>query len=113
MHTARFRSVRNLLLAAALSLGVAGCETALDIFDKFDFSSASKKPLAGDRRAVFPAGVPGIEANAQPAQPTNANVPLSMAPQTPAAPEATPGQPAGPRATQRRKNPADAWDGTR
>jgi hypothetical protein len=114
MHAARFRTVRNLLLAAALSLGVAGCETAMDFFDKFDFASASKKPLAGERRAVFPTGVPGIEANPQPAQPTNANIPLSMAPQTPAtAPETTPGRPAGPRATQRRKNPADAWDGTR
>ena len=111
MRAVRFRIVRNLLLAAALALGVAGCETALDIFDKFDFTNASKKPLAGERRAVFPAGVPGIETNPQPAQPTNANVPLSMAPQTPAtAPEATPGRPASP---QRRKNPADAWDGTR
>ena len=54
--------------------------------------------------------------NAQPAQPTNANVPLSMAPQTPATPpEATPGQPANPRAprTQQPKSSGDAWDGTR
>jgi hypothetical protein len=117
MHAARFRIARNLLLAVALSLGVAGCETALDIFDKLDFASSSKKPVPGERRPVFPAGVPGMETNAQPAQPTNANVPLSMAPQTPAtAPQAAPGQPADPRAprtAQRRKNPADAWDGTR
>lgn len=117
MRAARFHIVRNLLLAAALSLGVAGCETGLDIMDKFDFWSSTKKPIAGERRAVFPAGIPGIEYNAAPAQPTNANVPLSMAPQTPATPpQATPGKPANPRAprtAQQPKNPADAWDGTR
>ena len=122
MRAARFRITRNLLLAAALSLGVAGCESATDIFDKLDFMSTAKKPVPGERRPVFPAGVPGIEANAQPAQPTNANVPLSMAPQMPATPpEATPGNPAGPKPTsprgprtaQQPKNPADAWDGTR
>jgi len=115
MLTTRFRIARNLLLAVALSLGVAGCETGLDIMDKLDFMSSNKKPIAGERRAVFPAGVPGIETNAIPAQPTNANVPLSMAPQT-TAPAAAPGQPANPRArrtAQQRKNPADAWDGTR
>lgn len=117
MRAARFRIARNLVLAAALSLGVAGCEGAFDIFDKLDFMSSTKKPVPGDRRAVFPAGIPGIEYNAAPAQPTNANVPLSMAPQTPATPpEATPGRPANPRApraAQRPKNPVDAWDGTR
>jgi hypothetical protein len=117
MSTARFRIVRNLLLAAALSLGVAGCESVTDIFDKLDFMSSTKKPVPGERRPVFPAGIPGIEYNAPPAQPTNANVPLSMAPQTPATPpEATPGKPATPRAprtVQQPKNPADAWDGTR
>ena len=117
MRATRFRIARNLLLAAALSLGVAGCESSLDIFDKLDFWSSTKKPIVGERRAVFPTGVPGIEANATPAQPTNANIPLSMAPQTPAtAPEATPGRPANqrtPRTAQRPKNPADAWDGTR
>lgn len=117
MRAVRFRIARNFLLAAALSLGVAGCEGGLDILDKLDFMSSAKKPVVGERRAVFPTGVPGIELNAAPAQPTNANVPLSMAPQTPATPpEATPGRPANPRAprtAQQPKNPADAWDGTR
>jgi hypothetical protein len=117
MRAVRFRIARNLLLAATFSLGVAGCEGALDIFDKLDFMSSAKKPVVGERRAVFPTGVPGIELNAAPAQPTNANVPLSMAPQTPAtSPEATPGRPANPRAprtAQQPKNSADAWDGTR
>ena len=117
MRAPRFRTARNLVLAAAFSLSVAGCESATDIFDKLDFLSSPKKPLVGDRRAVFPTGVPGIETNPAPAQPTNTNVPLSMAPQTPATPpEATPGRAAGPRAprtAQQPKNPADAWDGTR
>ncbi len=111
------RAARNLLLAAALSLGVAGCESSLDILDKLDFMSSQKKPIVGERRAVFPTGVPGIDTNPAPAQPTNTNVPLSMAPQTPATPpEAAPGRPAAPRAprtAQQPKNPADAWDGTR
>jgi hypothetical protein len=117
MRAARFRIARNLLLAAALSLVVAGCEGGLDILDKLDFLSTPKKPVPGERRPVFPAGIPGIEYNAQPAQPTNANVPLSMAPQTPATPpEATPGRPANPRAprtAQQPKSSGDPWDGTR
>lgn len=117
MRAARFRIARNLLLAAALSLGAAGCESATDIFDKLDFMSTPKKPVPGERRAVFPTGVPGIETNALPAQPTNANVPLSMAPQTPATPpEAAPGKPATPRAprtAQQPKTSGDPWDTTR
>jgi hypothetical protein len=117
MRPARLRIARNLLLATALSLGAAGCESGLDIFDKLDFFTPEKKPVPGERRAVFPAGIPGIEYNAPPAQPTNANVPLSMAPQTPApTPEATPGKPANPRASrtaQQPKSSGDPWDGTR
>ncbi|HEY8268274.1 MAG TPA: hypothetical protein VIG34_06395 [Xanthobacteraceae bacterium] len=110
------RAARNLLLATTLSLGLAGCETGLDLLDKLDFMSSQKKPIVGERRAVFPTGVPGIDTNPAPAQPTNTNVPLSMAPQVPATqPEATPGKPAprAPRTAQQPKNPADAWDGTR
>ena len=117
MRTVGFRTARNLLLAAGLSLGVAGCESGLDVLDKLDFWSSTKKPVPGERRPVFPAGIPGIEYNAAPAQPTNANIPLSMAPQAPAtAPEATPGRPAAPRAprtAQKPKNSGDPWDGTR
>ena len=124
-RAAQFHVARNLLLAAALSLAVAGCEGGLDILDKLDFLSSQKKPVPGERRPVFPAGIPGIEYNAPPAQPANANVPLSMAPQTPAVapaaapapatpPAATPAQPAaGPRTAQQPKNPGDPWDGTR
>ena len=115
MRAARFRSARNLLLAAALSLGLAGCESGA--LDFLDFMSPSKKPVPGERKPVFPAGIPGIEYNAPPAQPTNTNIPLSMAPQTPATPpEAAPAQPANPRAprtAQKPKTSGDHWDGTR
>ena len=50
-----------------LSLGLSGCETA-DVFDKVtetvhDFNpfGTAKRPLPGERRAVFPTGVPGVE----------------------------------------------------
>ncbi len=114
MRAARFRSARHLLFAAALSLGLAGCEGGLDFLD---FMNPTKKPVPGERKPVFPAGIPGIEYNAPPAQPANANIPLSMAPQTPATPpEATPAQPANPRAprpAQKPKTSGDPWDGTR
>ncbi len=50
---------RCLLLAAGLAL--AGCET-------FDLESiwSSKKPLPGERRAVFPQGVPGVQQGVPP-----------------------------------------------
>jgi hypothetical protein len=54
------RFARGLLICSALSLGlsVAGCESfdptrLTDIFN-------TKRPLPGDRRPVFPEGVPGV-----------------------------------------------------
>jgi hypothetical protein len=70
------RIVRTISRAAALAaaLALAGCGTssiwdnANSISDKFsdamhDFNpfGTSKKPLPGDRRAVFPEGVPGVQ----------------------------------------------------
>jgi hypothetical protein len=43
------------VLALASGLGLAGC-TDIDFPDWF----GSKKPLPGERRAVFPEGVPGV-----------------------------------------------------
>jgi hypothetical protein len=45
------------VLAAAIGFGAAGCET-LDSFD-MDFFNTKKK-LPGDRKPVFPEGVPGV-----------------------------------------------------
>ncbi|MBV8754346.1 MAG: hypothetical protein JO328_15895 [Hyphomicrobiales bacterium] len=55
---------RSLLSAAtvALSLALIGCDTA-DTLDKLSDMipfSESKKPLPGERKEVFPQGVPGV-----------------------------------------------------
>src|SRR5262245_21400149 len=68
------RRVNRVILIALCSLTLGGCETssfwdsANNASDKFsdmmsDFSpfSTAKKPLPGDRRAVFPEGVPGVQ----------------------------------------------------
>ena len=56
--------MRRLLTAAALVSGLAlgGCESfdPLDKLQELDIMGTSKKPLTGDRRAVFPEGVPGV-----------------------------------------------------
>lgn len=45
------------ILAAAIGIGVAGCDT-IDALD-FDWLNTKKK-LPGDRKPVFPEGVPGV-----------------------------------------------------
>jgi hypothetical protein len=68
------RIIRTILFAAALPLasGLAGCGTFWDsansISDRFsdamhDFNpfGSGKKPLPGERRPVFPEGVPGVQ----------------------------------------------------
>jgi hypothetical protein len=66
-------------IVAALSLALGGCETggfwdkANGVSDRFndmmsDFApfGNSKKPLPGERRAVFPEGVPGVQQGVPP-----------------------------------------------
>ena len=53
----------------ALPLAMAACAD-FDLFDE------KKTPLPGDRRPIFPAGVPGVNYNAPPMQPTNSNIPI-------------------------------------
>jgi hypothetical protein len=75
-HSPHFSRHRLLLAAVMLPLGLtlAGCESggfwdgANSVSDKFqdaisDFSpfGTGKKPLPGERRAVFPEGVPGVQ----------------------------------------------------
>jgi hypothetical protein len=68
-----------LLIAAILPLPLGGCETssmwdgANNISDRFqdmmhDFNpfGTAKKPLPGERRAVFPEGVPGVQQGVPP-----------------------------------------------
>ncbi len=48
--------------AFALALALGGCDSfdPLDKFQDWDIMGAGKKPLQGDRRAVFPEGTPGV-----------------------------------------------------
>src|SRR5262245_797343 len=66
------RILRTILFAAVLPLSLAGCGTFWDgannMSDKFsdimyDFNpfGTGKKPLPGERRPVFPEGVPGVQ----------------------------------------------------
>ena len=64
----RFSSLVRCALVA-LPLASAACAD-------FDWFDEKKTPLAGDRRAVFPTGVPGVNYNTPPMQPTNSNIPI-------------------------------------
>ena len=113
------RSAR-LALLAVLGLSVVGCES-FDL-DKLDvFGAGNKKKLPGERRAVFPEGVPGVPqgvprelyrgqqqqtelaAAPQPAAATSGAAPGSVdapprraTPVVPGAPQATPVVPGAP-----------------
>jgi hypothetical protein len=53
----------------ALPLAMTACED----FTMFD---EKKVPLAGDRKPLFPNGVPGVSSNAPVLQPSNSNIPI-------------------------------------
>jgi hypothetical protein len=113
MRRPTWAKTRTALLALALASGVAGCEN-LDSWHEFEIFGKKKNPIAGQRQAVFPEGVPGVQYNAPPPQPTNSNVPIDAQPPAPSATEpAAPGAPA-PRTVARAKNRSgDPWDGAR
>lgn len=105
--------VRVALLLAPLSLGLAACET-LENLNPFDEQS-KKTPLSGNRRSVFPEGVPGVQYSAPPTQPSNSNIQVSpdtMPNQNPdaQAPNAPPAAQRGP-APQNQSD--DPWAGQR
>ena len=106
---------RTVLLALALALGLVGCGN-LDSWHEFEIFGSKKKPIQGVRQAVFPEGVPGVQYNAPPAQPTNSNVPIDV----PAAPPTAQTPAAGPAATppartaaRTKDRPDDPWSGSR
>jgi hypothetical protein len=78
--------LRLAALLAPLSLGLAACET-LENLNPFE---DRKTPLSGDRRTLFPEGVPGVVQNAPPQQPTNSNIEIPPQQQVQEAPEAQP-----------------------
>ena len=67
-HGIRF--LRLVLVVLPLGCGLAGCES----MDKFNPFAEHKTPLSGDRKPIFPSGVPGVDFNAPPQQPSNSNV---------------------------------------
>jgi hypothetical protein len=63
----RYRGIAIPALLLTLGLGLSGCETS-DLMDKaqdtiadFNPFGTKKQPLPGQRRAVFPEGVPGVQ----------------------------------------------------
>jgi hypothetical protein len=103
---------RIALLIAPLSLALSACET-LENLNPFDEQS-KKKPLAGDRRSVFPEGVPGVQYNAPPTQPSNSNIqvtPQDMQSQNPDAQNQN--APAPQRGPVQQNQSDDPWAGQR
>src|SRR5215467_7133124 len=97
-------TVRGMLTLALMPLAIAlsGCgssgvwDTANNVSDKFqdmmyDFNpfGTAKKPLPGERRAVFPEGVPGVQQGVPP-ELMRANPQAAEEPQVQPPPQAPP-----------------------
>jgi hypothetical protein len=107
-HASSF--LRVAIFLVPLSLGLAACETLEDL-NPFD---EKKTPVSGERRALFPQGVPGVQYNQPPTQPTNSNIQINpqeqVSPENPNAPG--PAQTA-PNAPAANNNNEDPWSGQR
>jgi hypothetical protein len=108
------------LAILALPLLIAACED-------MDFLAEKKTPLPGARKELFPQGVPGVNYNQPPPQPSNSNIDVNTevpknlitdqpAPSPPAeepkSRSAQKSRPA-PRSTARNNEPDDPWAGAR
>lgn len=93
------RITKGALLGVTLALG--GCASAGDFEPSslLDFLS-SKKPIPGERRPVFPEGVPGVQQGVPPELMRGANQPQQ------AAPEVITAQPEPPKPQQARRKTA-------
>ena len=91
------RRANRVFLIALFSLTLGGCETSSfwdgannasdrfqDVLSDFNPFGTAKKPLPGDRRAVFPEGVPGVQQGVPPELMRNNNQPGVDAPAQPA-----------------------------
>lgn len=96
------------VLLLALSLGLAGCETS-DVMDKIvDLSPFGdfKKPIPGERKRVFPEGVPGVPQGVPPELMKGAQQPegaLSTEPQPQPPAETAAKEPEKPKAKPKSK----------
>jgi hypothetical protein len=115
-----FRALfRIALVVLPLAITAASCDV-MDYLADNNPLDPKKKPLEGERKPVFSGGVPGIEYNQPPPQPTNSNIPLSAVPPPQEKAVETPQNPrqqARPaRAVQRQApgaNPDDPWSDAR
>lgn len=105
------RRLRMAVTAGALSLALfaGGCES----FDLTDLFPDGKKKLAGDRRPVFPDGVPGVSQGVPPElvkgyQPPEAGPAVITAPPPAAEPEEKPKPASKPKRTAARPKPKPA-----
>jgi hypothetical protein len=126
----RYRLLQAALISLPLAFGIAGCET----MEKLNPFAEKQTPLPGERKALFPEGVPGVEFGAAPQQPGNSNIPISPSaaaeeqqnqqqqsqqqrPQSQTArtqPQSAPApQPAPAKSKTSKGDPNDAWSGTR
>ena len=69
-------SVRSLRLSFLLRCVLVALPLTMSACADFDLFDEKKTPLAGDRKPIFPGGVPGVNYNAPPLQPTNSNIPI-------------------------------------
>jgi hypothetical protein len=116
------RPFRFLLVALPLAFALSACESMQDM-NPF---AEKQTPLPGDRRPLFPEGVPGVEPNAPPQQPMNSNIPIpsqlgagetpppaAEEPETKQAARALPAKGRAGGSAQPQPDPDDAWSGTR
>lgn len=101
---------------------IAACEN-------MDFLAEKKTPLSGARKELFPSGVPGVNYNQPPPQPSNSNIDVNTevpknllvdepvkpppAPEPPKAKAAQQPRSAPPRSTARNNESDDPWAGAR
>ena len=109
--------MRRTLTLAALACGLvlAGCDSfdPLDKFQDWDLLGASKTPLKGERRAVFPSGVPGVPQGVPPDmvkgyQPPAEEPPPVIEAKQPKAKQKQPQKKAAAAPRQQRQQPAGA-----
>jgi hypothetical protein len=124
----RFRSFLGAFVVLALAFGLSACES----MDKMNPFREKETPLPGDRKPLFPEGVPGVQFGAPPSQPTNSNIPINapaagdqqqsqqqqqQQPQQQArTPQAAPSQSAPSQPAKSKSkggDPNDAWSGAR
>jgi hypothetical protein len=55
-------TIAGTIIVLACGLALAGCDSfdPIDKFQDWDIMGSGKTPLKGDRREVFPSGVPGV-----------------------------------------------------